>query len=128
MNPYSLAADLVVLVHVVYVATVIVGLLLILIGLGLGWTWVRNFWFRGPSGLDRRRRAGRRSGHRLPADHVGKRAAGEGRRACGAGDFLGRLAHYAIFCQAPEWAFVVAHCLFGGLVLAVMIFAPPRWA
>lgn len=43
---YSLLADLVVVVHVAYVAYIIVGLAFILVGLGRGWRWVRNPWFR----------------------------------------------------------------------------------
>ena len=43
---YSLLTDLVVAVHIGYVAYIIVGLALILVGLGRKWGWVRNPWFR----------------------------------------------------------------------------------
>ncbi|MDQ3816379.1 MAG: DUF2784 domain-containing protein [Acidobacteriota bacterium] len=43
---YSLLADLVVTIHIGYVAYIIIGLALILVGLGRGWGWVRNPWFR----------------------------------------------------------------------------------
>jgi lysylphosphatidylglycerol synthetase-like protein (DUF2156 family) len=43
---YSSLADLVVVIHVAYVAYIIVGLALILVGLGRKWRWVRNPWFR----------------------------------------------------------------------------------
>ena len=44
--PYLLAADAVLLLHVLFVAFVVVGLLLILAGRLLSWSWVRNWWFR----------------------------------------------------------------------------------
>jgi hypothetical protein len=43
---YSLLADLVVAIHIAYVAYIIVGFLLILVGLKCKWGWVRNPWFR----------------------------------------------------------------------------------
>ena len=44
---YILLADIVVAVHVAYVACVVFGLLFVLLGKALGWEWVRNRWFRG---------------------------------------------------------------------------------
>lgn len=43
---YSLLADLVVIIHIAYVAYIVVGLLLILAGLWRKWNWIRNLWFR----------------------------------------------------------------------------------
>ena len=43
---YAFLADVVALLHLVYVGIVILGLLLILLGRVLGWGWVRNLWFR----------------------------------------------------------------------------------
>ena len=42
----SLAADLILALHVAYVAFVVGGLVAIWIGCALGWSWVRNHWFR----------------------------------------------------------------------------------
>jgi hypothetical protein len=44
--PYLLAADAVLLLHVLFVVFVVVGLILILVGKVLSWSWVRNWWFR----------------------------------------------------------------------------------
>src|SRR5690606_7653277 len=44
--PYRIAADAVLLVHVGFVAFVLLGLLCILAGGALRWRWVRNPWFR----------------------------------------------------------------------------------
>ena len=54
MSLYSFLADLVVVVHALYVGVVVFGLLLIWIGLFCRWQWVRSFWFRGPLAIDRR--------------------------------------------------------------------------
>ena len=43
---YLLAADLLLIGHVLFVAFVVFGLILILIGKPLNWAWVRNPWFR----------------------------------------------------------------------------------
>lgn len=41
-----LAADAVLLLHSLFVAFVIVGLVLVFAGRALDWSWVRNWWFR----------------------------------------------------------------------------------
>ena len=43
---FRLAADLVLVIHLGFVAFVVLGLILILLGGALGWSWVRNFWLR----------------------------------------------------------------------------------
>ncbi|MFT4176764.1 MAG: DUF2784 domain-containing protein [Luteolibacter sp.] len=43
---YRLLADLVLILHVSFVAFVLIGQLLILIGGFSGWKWIRNPWFR----------------------------------------------------------------------------------
>ena len=43
---FALAADALLLIHVLFVAFVVFGLLLILIGKPLRWAWVRNPYFR----------------------------------------------------------------------------------
>ncbi|MFL6210527.1 MAG: DUF2784 domain-containing protein [Pyrinomonadaceae bacterium] len=43
---YARLADFVVVIHIAYVAYIIVGLGLILVGWQRRWPWVRNLWFR----------------------------------------------------------------------------------
>lgn len=43
---YHLGADMVLLLHALFVVFVAVGLLLIVCGTVLGWSWIRNPWFR----------------------------------------------------------------------------------
>jgi hypothetical protein len=42
----ALLADLILIVHFLFVAFVVGGLAVIWIGVAAGWAWVRNFWFR----------------------------------------------------------------------------------
>jgi Protein of Unknown function (DUF2784) len=46
MFAFSVLADLVVLVHALYVGFVVMGVALISAGGIFGWTWIRNFWLR----------------------------------------------------------------------------------
>jgi hypothetical protein len=43
---YLLAADIILLLHVLIVAFVVIGLALIFVGKTRSWSWVRNPWFR----------------------------------------------------------------------------------
>ncbi|PVV13080.1 MAG: hypothetical protein B6D82_08830, partial [gamma proteobacterium symbiont of Ctena orbiculata] len=43
---YLFAADAILLIHFLFVAFVVFGLVAIYIGHGLSWVWIRNFWFR----------------------------------------------------------------------------------
>ena len=43
---YPLAADAVLVLHGLFIAFVIFGLLLVLIGIVARWQWINNFWFR----------------------------------------------------------------------------------
>ncbi|MEW8660815.1 MAG: DUF2784 domain-containing protein [Candidatus Thiodiazotropha sp.] len=43
---YLLAADAILLIHALFVAFVVFGLVVVYIGHGLSWAWVRDYWFR----------------------------------------------------------------------------------
>ena len=43
---YLLAADAILVLHLLFVVFVLLGLVLIYLGKWLSWKWVRNFWFR----------------------------------------------------------------------------------
>lgn len=126
--PYSFLADLLVTIHVGYVAFVVVGQLAILVGLIWHWAWVRNFWFRLT--------------HMLAIGIVAAEALCQIRcpitvwedqlrllagQACGEGSFMGRLMHQLLYYNLPDWYFDVLHVAFGVLVLATFVLAPPRW-
>jgi hypothetical protein len=43
---YGFLANLIVVIHLAYLAVVLGGLLLILVGIFMRWQWIRNPWFR----------------------------------------------------------------------------------
>ncbi len=130
MNPslYGLAADLIVLVHVCYVLFVALGLAAILLGAALRWTWIRNRWFR----LAHLAAIGLVVCESLwgivcpLTDWEARLRAAAGQPVDGA-TFIGRWLHRWLFIDAPEWAFTLGYCLFGGLVLLTLFCLPPRW-
>jgi hypothetical protein len=124
---YQWLADGLVVVHAGYVAFVIVGELLILLGAWRGWRWVRNFTFRAihlmmilivvleallgiVCPLTEWEDQLRRMAGQTPQE----------------GSFIGRWVHELLFFDLPAEAFTVVYTLFGLLVLATLIFCPPR--
>jgi hypothetical protein len=124
---YRILADLVVAVHVGYVAFVVVGQILIWAGLLLRWRWVRNPVFRWV--------------HLVMMAVVGLEAAFDvtcpltsweatlrrwaGQQAAGE-SFLGRLLHELIFVDLPPAVITALHITFALLVLGTFVLAPPR--
>lgn len=126
--PYSLLADLVLLIHAGFIAFVVFGLLLILAGGALRWAWVRNRWFRLAhlaaillvvlqawlgivcplTDLENylRRQAGQ------PVYEMG---------------FIADHVHRLIFFEAPAWVFTLCYTLFGLGVLAAFWLVRPAW-
>ena len=124
---YRLAADAVLVVHVSYVAFVLVGFLLTLIGILARWSWIRNVWFRvlhlaaillvvAESLL----------GIVCPLtiwENQVRILAGE---TAYQGDFIADWLHNLLFINAEPWVFTVGYTLFGLAVLATFVYAPPR--
>ncbi|MDX1654817.1 MAG: DUF2784 domain-containing protein [Candidatus Competibacteraceae bacterium] len=124
---YRLAADLVLLVHALFVAFVVVGLVLILIGGIRAWGWVRNPWFR--------------LAHLLAITVVMVQAwlgiicplttfemalrarAGD---AVYAGSFIAHWLEVLLYYRAPAWVFILLYSLFGAGVLASWLLVRPR--
>lgn len=125
---YRILADLIVVAHLAYVLSVIVGLAAILLGRLLKWEWTRNFYFRiihllliGIVVLEAL------FGIMCPLttweDDL-RKAAGEDVTE---GSFIGRLAHDLLFVDLSEETLTVCYCVFGALVLLTVLFIPPRW-
>ena len=113
MNPFL--ADIVLIVHFLFVAFVVGGLVLIWIGAAAGWQWIRNFWFR--------------VAHLAAIVFV----AGEAlvgvwcpltlwedalRGVQGEKGFVARWIHRLMFYDVPGWMFTIAYVLFA-LVVAL---------
>jgi hypothetical protein len=124
---YRLLADLVLVVHVSYVAFVVLGLVLVLAGYVRKWLWVRNFWFR--------------AGHLLAIAIVVAESWWEItcpltvwesrlRRAAGdsgyQGDFIANWLHELLFIDATPQTLTILYSLFGGLVVLTLCLVPPR--
>lgn len=126
---YRLLADLIVIVHAAWVLFLVLGQVAILIGLALGKSWARNPWFRslhlamiGYVVLEAA------LGWDCPLtvwEHRLRERAGQ---ATYPGDFLGYWAHRLIFVDAEPWVFTLVYALFGLLVAATFVGAPPRWS
>lgn len=130
MNPetYGILADLVAVVHLLYAATIVIGLLLILCGKLAGWSWVRNAWLRLVHLL-------------MIAVVVAEAWMGitcpltiwERRLRVAAGQpfdgesWLGRSIHVLLFFDAPWWVFTTAYTACGLLIAASLILVPPRF-
>jgi hypothetical protein len=120
-------ADIVVVVHALFVAFVVFGMAAILLGLVLGWGWVRNFWFRiihlAAIGVVAAQAI---AGVMCPLtilENYLRRMAGQ---EAYPGAFIGYWAHRLIFFRGEPWVFTLGYCLFGLAVLGAFVFGPPR--
>jgi len=121
MNPFL--ADIVLIVHFLFVAFVVGGLALIWVGAASGWAWVRNFWFR--------------VAHLAAIVFV----AGEAlvgvwcpltvwedalRGVRGEKSFVARWIHRLMFYDFPGWVFTTAYVSFALVVIVMLVWLPPR--
>jgi hypothetical protein len=124
---YLLAADAILVLHVSFVAFVVLGLAAVYVGHWRAWRWVRNFWFR--------------LGHLLAIAFVVLQSwlgaicpltlwEQQLRAAAGAetydGAFIQHWLHAILFFEAPAWVFIVVYTAFGGLVVASWFVVRPR--
>jgi hypothetical protein len=125
---YALSADVIVAVHVIYVAFVILGELAILVGALLHWNWVRNRWLRLMHLAAILIVAGEALLHiDCPLtvwENQLRQLAGQ---TVADGTFIGRCMHGLLFYQLPPWVFTTSYVTFAGLVLTTLLLAPPRW-
>jgi len=124
---YLLAADAILLLHVLFVAFVVIGLLLIYVGKFCGWSWIRNLWFRllhltaiaivvVQSWFD----------IICPLTTVEmyfrSRAAG----AVYSGSFIAHWLESLLYYQLPTWVFVAAYTVFGVVTAVSWLWIRPR--
>lgn len=127
---YGIAADLMVAVHVAYVAYVILGQLVIVIAAPMKWQWARNPWFRFTHLLAIGVVAYEAINHlRCPLtvwEEQLRALAGQGFN--GSETFMGRLLHDLLFVEnMPEIAFTIGYCGMALLVAQGLVMYPPRW-
>jgi|ERR1051325_5115690 hypothetical protein len=120
-------ADVVLILHVSFVAFVVVGLLAILVGGACGWDWVRNPWFRALhlAGI----------GLVVVQAWLGivcplttlemflREKAGDSTYS---GTFIAHWLRKLLFYEAPAWVFVACYTAFGLAVVASWLKFRPR--
>lgn len=124
---YLIVADVILLIHALFVCFVVLGLMLIFIGQWRGWNWVTYFWFR--------------IAHLLAIAVVVLQSwlglicpltiwemdlrtmAGE---AAYTGSFIAHWIERLLYYRAPDWVFVLLYTCFGALVVASWIWIRPR--
>lgn len=133
-------ANVILAIHVGYIFVVLGGLLVILLGGWLRWQWVRNFWFRIIHFLmmgivvvetafgwtcplttwetNLRHESGIAEAIVVPEGIMYKPPPE---------DFVPRCLNRVLFLDMPTWAFNVLYYTLGALILAGLIFVPPRW-
>lgn len=125
--PYLLAADAVLVLHVLFVVFVVVGLLLILTGRLLSWAWVSNWWFR-VSHLVAIGVVVLQSwlGVICPLTRLEMALREKAGDATYAGGFVSHWLETILYYRAPAWVFAVCYTAFGLLVLLSWYWVPPR--
>ena len=128
MNLYRILADAIVVMHLAYVAFVVLGMAAILVGLAFRQPWARNFWFRTTHFLMIAVVAAESLvGVLCPLTEWEDRLRELGGETAEPGSFVGRWTHAILFVDVSPSVFTVCYCIFGLAVLLTLIFAPPRW-
>jgi hypothetical protein len=125
--PYLLAADAVLLLHVLFVAFVVAGLLLILAGRLLSWDWVRNWWFRvihlGAIGIVVLQAW---LGVICPLTRLEMYLRDKAGDTTYAGSFVSHWLEAILYYRAPAWIFAVAYTLFAIVVVMSWVWVRPH--
>jgi len=123
----ALLANLVIALHVAYVAFVVLGLAAILVGAAAGWRWVRNLWFRSAhlaaialvlfESI---------AGIACPLTTLENSLRARAGQPGYAGAFIGCWLDRLIFFSAPGWVFIALYAAFTLAVALTLWFVPPR--
>ena len=124
---YLLAADGVLLVHVLFVLFVLAGLVLIVVGYFCGWSWVRNPRFRlahlvAIGVVVLQAWLGRICPLTIWEMALRERAGDVTYQ----GSFIAHWLQSLLYYEAPAWVFTLAYTLFGLMVAATWIAVRPR--
>jgi len=122
-----LLADLILVIHALFVAFVILGLMAVILGGYRRWGWVRNRWFRtihllaigsviAESWL----------GLACPLTQWENWSRGAAGGNAYSSSFIQHWLHEILFYDLAPWVFAVAYTAFGILVLIAWLFVPPN--
>jgi hypothetical protein len=123
---YSLLADIIVVVHLVYACFVLFGFLAIVIGVPCGWNWIRYFPFRVThlvcTVFVPLETLIRMTCPLTTLENFFLRASGaEGYSR----SFIGNIVSKVLFYDAPEWIFAIIYVALAILVVLYFIIVPP---
>ncbi|MEP5763221.1 MAG: DUF2784 domain-containing protein [Halieaceae bacterium] len=124
---FLILADAVLLLHALFVAFVLLGLVLVIVGRLLVWDWVRNPWFRAThlaaiglvvlqSWL----------GALCPLTTLEMSLRSRAQDAVYPGSFIAHWLEVMLYYQAPAWVFATCYTAFGAAVLASWFWVKPR--
>ncbi|MHC4946824.1 MAG: DUF2784 domain-containing protein [Planctomycetota bacterium] len=124
---YGLLADLVLLLHWLFVAFVVLGLVLVLVGGLRRWRWVRNPWFRiGHLAAIAVVVVQAWTGLACPLTILERDLRTRAGETTYEGAFIAHWLHELLFYDADPWVFTTVYTAFGGLVLASWLLVRPR--
>ncbi|NOR25333.1 MAG: DUF2784 family protein [Desulforhopalus sp.] len=124
---YLLAADTLLILHVLSAAFIVIGLFLIFLGKNQGWPWVRNPWFRlahvaAISVVTFQSWFG----VICPLTIWEKELRSQAGQAVYSGSFISHLLETILYFRAPTWVFAICYTVFGAIVIASWIWVRPR--
>lgn len=126
---FALLADIVLLIHALFVAFVVLLLPCILAGGALGWRWVRRFWLRvghlAAIGLVTLQAW---AGVICPLTTLEMWLAERAQRATYSGSFIQYWLQQLLYWNLPAWVFIAAYSAFALLVIAAWYWVPPARA
>ena len=124
---FLLAADVIMLLHVLFVVFVVIGLVLIFVGKVRVWSWIRNPWFRlihlaaitvvvVQSWL----------GLICPLTTIEMALRSRAGDTVYSGSFLSHWLENILYYQIPPWIFAVSYMAFAAVVAASWFWIRPR--
>ncbi len=122
-----LAANSILLIHVLFVTFVVTGLILIYIGYLTQWSWVKNRWFRifhliGIGIVVLQSWVGVLCPLTIWEMALREKAGAE----IYSDSFIQHWLQSLLYYSAPEWVFIVGYTLFGSLALASWFVVRPK--
>ncbi|TQV74686.1 DUF2784 domain-containing protein [Aliikangiella marina] len=124
---YLLLADLILIIHVVFILFVVLGLGLIYLGYFCHWRWIGNPWFRlthlGAIGFVVVQTW---LGEICPLTYWENTLRKQAGDASYSGDFIAHWLNQFIYFSAPGWVFTLVYSLFGLFVLFSWFWIRPR--
>ena len=124
-----LAADTLLIIHALFIAFVVFGLVFIIAGMVKHWRWVRNPWFRlthlGAIGVVV---AQAWLGVTCPLTIWENNLREQAGDITYTGSFIQHWLHKLIFYQAEAWVFTLCYTVFGALVVVAWYLAPPEFS